>query len=62
MEKEKRCRWMLMASMTAFGTIGLFRRWIPLPSGAIAMARGLIGAAFLMLVLWVKKKRSTFLP
>lgn len=60
MEKEKRCRWMLMASMTVFGTIGLFRRWIPLPSGAIAMARGLIGAAFLLLVLWVKKEKIDF--
>lgn len=60
MEKEKRCRWMLMASMTVFGTIGLFRRWLPLPSGAIAMARGLIGAAFLLLVLWVKKEKIDF--
>jgi len=60
MEKEKRCRWMLMASMTVFGTIGLFRRWIPLPSGAIAMARGLIGAAFLLLVFWVKKEKIDF--
>lgn len=60
MEKEKRCRWMLMASMTVFGTIGLFRRWIPLPSGAIAMARGLIGAAFLLLVLWIKKEKIDF--
>ena len=60
MEKEKRCRWMLMASMTVFGTIGLFRRWIPLPSGAIAMARGLIGAAFLLLMLWVKKEKIDF--
>ena len=51
---------MLMASMTVFGTIGLFRRWIPLPSGAIAMARGLIGAAFLLLVLWVKKEKIDF--
>lgn len=38
-------------SMFIFGTIGLFRRWMPLPSGWVAMARGGIGCAFLLLVL-----------
>lgn len=38
-------------SMFIFGTIGLFRRWMPLPSGLVAMARGGIGCAFLLLVL-----------
>jgi len=40
----------LIASMTIFGTIGLFVRLIPLPSAAIAAARGAVGAAFLLLV------------
>ena len=34
--------------MLIFGTIGIFRRWIPLPSGLLAMLRGLIGALALL--------------
>ena len=39
---------MYLASMTIFGTIGLFRRLIPLPSALVAFFRGIIGAAFLV--------------
>ena len=42
-------------SMFIFGTIGLFRRWIDLPSSFVAMARGAIGMVFLLLVLRVQK-------
>ncbi len=38
----------LIASMVIFGTVGIFRRWIPLPSAAVAAARGIVGAAFLL--------------
>ncbi len=38
---------MLISSMLIFGTIGIFRRYIPLSSGSLAFARGLIGALFL---------------
>ena len=38
---------MLIASMLIFGTIGIFRRYIPLSSGMLACARGLMGAAVL---------------
>ncbi|MBQ8092564.1 MAG: EamA family transporter [Clostridia bacterium] len=38
----------LLVSMIIFGTIGLFRRLVPLPSAAIAVSRGLIGGAFLV--------------
>ena len=40
--------------MMVFGTIGLFRRWIPLPSEVLAFARGIMGGTFLLLVLRVK--------
>ena len=36
---------LLLGSMAIFGGIGLVRRFIPLPSRVIAMARGLIGGA-----------------
>ena len=39
---------MLISSMLIFGTIGIFRRYIPLSSGSLAFARGLIGALFLL--------------
>ena len=38
---------MLASSMLIFGTIGIFRRYIPLSSGLLAFSRGLIGALFL---------------
>lgn len=41
--------------MFVFGTIGLFRRWIDLPSSLVAMARGAIGMLFLLLVLRLRK-------
>ena len=48
MEKNKLALWRLIASMVIFGTVGIFRRWIPLPSAAVAAARGIVGAAFLI--------------
>ncbi|MBR3796721.1 MAG: DMT family transporter [Clostridia bacterium] len=45
------------ASMVIFGTIGIFRRHIPLPSSMIAMMRGLIGMLFLLAVMAAGKQR-----
>lgn len=60
---------MLIAAMTLFGTIGVFRHYIPLPSGLIACARGLIGALFMLVFLLILRRkpdwaaiRSNFLP
>ena len=41
----------LVASLLVFGTLGLFIRLIPLQPTMIALARGLMGAAFLALIL-----------
>ena len=38
---------MLAAAMLIWGTIGLFRRSIPLTSGQLAFCRGVLGSAFL---------------
>ena len=43
--------------MTIFGTIGIFRKFIPMPSGFLAMTRGFIGAFFLILLMVFWKKR-----
>lgn len=48
-------RFQTITAMTIFGTIGLFVRWIPLPSSVIALARGCIGMLFLLFVMAVKK-------
>ena len=44
-------------SMTIFGTIGIFRRYLPLPSSLVAMSRGMIGMVFLLLVLMLARKK-----
>lgn len=48
MKEESRSKLMLISAMIIFGTIGIFRRYIPLPSGTIAFARGVIGVIFLL--------------
>ena len=47
----------LIASMVIFGTVGIFRRWIPLPSAAVAAARGIVGAAFLLVLNAARRKK-----
>lgn len=44
-------------AMCIFGTIGVFRRYLPLPSSFVAMARGVIGMAFLLLVMLLGRKK-----
>ena len=47
MNEDKRDKLMLALSMLIFGTIGVFRKRIDLPSEVIACVRGLLGAAVL---------------
>jgi len=56
MMKKNQDRLLLILSMVIFGTIGMFRRFIPLPSSLLAMVRGLIGMLFLVALLAVKKQ------
>lgn len=50
----------LILAMTIFGTIGIFVRYIPLPSSVIACVRGFVGVAFLLLVTFFKKSKISF--
>ena len=50
----------LLASMVIFSTIGLVRRYIALPSAAIALGRAWIGALFLILLLLFKRQTPNF--
>ncbi|MBQ8208170.1 MAG: EamA family transporter [Clostridia bacterium] len=54
--EQNKARISLIISMFVFGTIGIFRRYIPLPSGILAMARGFIGALFLTAAILLGKK------
>lgn len=49
--EENKAKIMLLISMVIYGTIGIFRRYIPLPSGMIALSRAVIGLIFLLLVI-----------
>lgn len=42
--------------MFIWGTIGLFVKYIPLPSSVIAMARGFVGAVFLFVLIKIRKQ------
>lgn len=50
----------VLLSMAIWGSVGIFVRYIPLPSSVIAFARGVIGLAFLLLVVLVRKKGVNF--
>ena len=50
----------MIAAMTIFGTIGIFRYFIPFSSGFVALARAALGAAVLLLVMLWQKKRPDF--
>ncbi len=50
----------LTASMLVFSSIGIFVKYIPMPSSVIACARGLIGMIFLLLVVLVTRNKLSF--
>ena len=52
-----RARLSLIAATFIFGTIGILRRYLPVPSGFLAMTRGLLGATFLLLLLGARRQR-----
>ena len=52
-------RMMLISAMLIFSTIGIFRKYIPLPSSVLAMARGWIGMAFLLVWILLKGEKPS---
>ena len=47
----------LLAAMTIFGTVGIFVRYIPLPSAAIAFFRGVLGLLFMLALMAATGKK-----
>lgn len=65
---KRRCRQMneinsskgrlgIIVSMLIFGTIGIFRRWIPLSSSVVALVRAVVGTLALALFMLVARKK-----
>ena len=48
---------MLILAMSIWGTIGIFRKMIPLPSALIAFSRGVTGSVFALLVMKIRGKQ-----
>lgn len=57
MNKENFARLKVLTAMIIYGTISLFVKNIALPSAAISMYRGFIGAPFLLLVMLLGRKK-----
>ncbi len=47
-------------AVVLYGTIGMFFRYVSLPSEAVAFYRGIIGAFFILIYLFVSRKRPDF--
>ncbi len=60
MKDTTKARLSVLAAMLIFGTVGIFRRYIPLSSGLIAMARGLLGTVFLLLAAALRRRRMAW--
>lgn len=56
-KKESGAKILFFLVMLIWGTIGVFRRYIPLPSGTIAFVRGAVGTVCLMVTLLIKKEK-----
>lgn len=56
-DQDARSRNNLIVSMCIFGTVGIFRRYIDLPSSLIALVRGLLGTGFLGGFLLLRRQR-----
>lgn len=57
MKESTAAKWSIIGSMLIFGTIGIFRRWIPLPSGVVALARAAIGTLILAVFMLIARKK-----
>ena len=57
MNQERKSRLALIGSMCIFGTIGILRTYIDLPSSVIALVRGAVGVVFLLCLVGLTGKK-----
>ncbi len=55
--KNTKAKLSIILSMVIFGTIGVFRRYIPLPSALLACTRGVIGSLVILASIFLSGKR-----
>lgn len=55
--QDRKAKLQLLSAMGIFGTIGIFRSFIPMTGAAIACLRGVMGVAFLLVAMAVLKKK-----
>ena len=60
MQQATKARWLLILSMTIFGTLGLFVRNIPVSSGELALYRAILAAILIGIFLLVMKQKIPF--
>ena len=60
MNREKKARWMMIASMTIFGTLGPFVRNISVSSGELALYRAVLAAMLIAVFLIATKQKISF--
>ena len=58
-ENDRKSILMMVSSMLIFGTIGIFRKLIPVSSAFLALSRGILGCAFLLAFMKLKRKTAT---
>lgn len=56
-EKNAKAYIMMITSVLIFGTIGIFRKYIPLSSEMLTFSRGLLGSIFLLIFIAVTRRR-----
>ena len=60
MRKTVSPRWMLIASMSIFGTLGIFVRNIPVSSGVLALYRAVLAVLLISVFLLITKQKIPF--
>ena len=60
MRKTVSPRWMLIASMSIFGTLGIFVRNIPVSSGELALYRAVLAVLLISVFLLITKQKTPF--
>ncbi len=61
-QNDRRSLAMFVSSMLIFGTIGVFRRYVPFSSAFLAMTRGLLGGLLLMAFVRLTGRQAGRLP
>ena len=60
MKQEKKARWMMIASMAIFGTLGPFVRSIPVSSGELALYRAILASCMIGIFLLATGQKIPF--